>query len=75
MIRTKLATAAPHALVSGVAWEESLERISGSVYVVSEKSGRGQVITFADDPHFRLFWRATLPIFLNAVLYGPSFPR
>lgn len=62
-------------LISGVAWEESLTRIKGSVYVVSEPSGRGQVITFADDPHFRLFWRGTLPIFLNAVLYSPSFPR
>ncbi|HVG24721.1 MAG TPA: M14 family metallopeptidase [Thermoanaerobaculia bacterium] len=62
-------------LISGVAWEESLQRIKGSVYVVSEPFGRGQVITFADDPHFRLFWRATLPIFMNAVLYSPSFPR
>ncbi|HEX2060205.1 MAG TPA: hypothetical protein VHK90_05655, partial [Thermoanaerobaculia bacterium] len=62
-------------LISGVAWQESLDRIKGSVYVTSEKSGRGQVITFADDPHFRLFWRGTLPIFLNAVVYGPSFPR
>jgi hypothetical protein len=62
-------------LISGVAWTESLERIKGSVYVVSEPFGRGQVITFADDPNYRLFWRGTLPIFLNAVLYGPSFPR
>lgn len=62
-------------LISGVAWNESLDRIKGSVYVVSEPSGKGQVITFADDPHFRLFWRGTLPIFLNAVLYSPSFPR
>ena len=62
-------------LISGVAWDESIERIKGSVYVASEPSGRGQVITFADDPHFRLFWRGTLPIFLNAVLYSPSFPR
>ena len=62
-------------LISGIAWPESLERVRGSVYVTSEKFGRGQVITFADDPNYRLFWRATLPIFLNAVLYGPSFPR
>ena len=62
-------------LISGVAWDESIARIKGSVYVVSEPFGRGQVITFADDPHFRLFWRGTLPIFLNAVLYSPSFPR
>ncbi|HET8797915.1 MAG TPA: M14 family metallopeptidase, partial [Thermoanaerobaculia bacterium] len=64
---------AKDALISGVAWNESLERIKGSVYVVSESVGRGQVITFADDPHFRLFWRGTLPIFLNAVLYSASF--
>lgn len=62
-------------LISGVAWPESIDRIKGSVYVASEKFGRGQVITFADDPHFRLFWRGTLPMFLNAVVYGPSFPR
>jgi hypothetical protein len=62
-------------LISGVAWQESLDRLKGSVYVVSEPFGRGQVITFADDPHFRLFWRGTLPVFLNAVLYSPSYPR
>jgi hypothetical protein len=62
-------------LISGVAWQENIDRIKGSVYVASEKFGRGQVITFADDPHFRLFWRGTLPMFLNAVVYGPSFPR
>jgi Zinc carboxypeptidase len=62
-------------LISGVAWPESIERLKGSVYVVAEPFGRGQVITFADDPHFRLFWRGTLPVFLNAVLYSPTFPR
>jgi hypothetical protein len=62
-------------LISGIAWPENLERLKGSVYVTSEKFGRGQVVTFADDPNYRLFWRGTLPVFLNAVLYGPSFPR
>lgn len=62
-------------LISGVAWDESLARIKGSVYVAAEPFGKGQVITFANEPNFRLFWRATLPIFLNSVLYSPSFPR
>jgi hypothetical protein len=62
-------------LVSGVAWPESIERMKGAVYMVSEPYGRGQVITFADEPHFRLFWRGTLPLFMNAILYSPSFPR
>lgn len=62
-------------LVAGVAWNESIDRLKGAAYVVSEPFGKGQVITFADEPHFRLFWRGTLPLFLNAVLYSPSFPR
>ncbi|HEU4523149.1 MAG TPA: hypothetical protein VFT12_14165, partial [Thermoanaerobaculia bacterium] len=62
-------------LMSGVAWPESIERVGGSAYLVSEPVGRGSVITFADEPHYRLFWRGTLPLFLNAVLYSPSFPR
>jgi zinc carboxypeptidase len=62
-------------LISGVAWPESLDRMKGAAYLVSEPFGRGQVITFADEPHYRSFWRGTLPLFLNAVLYSPSFPR
>jgi hypothetical protein len=62
-------------LLSGLAWVESLERLKGAAYVVNESFGSGNVITFADEPHFRLFWRGTLPIFLNSVLYSPSFQR
>ncbi len=62
-------------LAAGVAWPESLDRLKGSAYMVAERYGRGYVVTFADDPHFRLFWRGTLPLFLNAVLYAPSFPH
>ncbi|HEX7153231.1 MAG TPA: M14 metallopeptidase family protein [Thermoanaerobaculia bacterium] len=62
-------------LVSGVAWPESIERLKGAPYLVRESFGRGQVITFADEPHFRLFWRGTLPLLLNAVVYGPTFAR
>jgi len=62
-------------LIAGVAWPESLDRLKGSPYLVTERYGKGTVITFADEPHFRLFWRGTLPLFLNAVLYSPSFDR
>ena len=62
-------------LVSGVAWPESIDRLKGAIYLVSEPYGKGNVITFADQPNYRLFWRGTLPLFLNAVLYSPSFPR
>jgi hypothetical protein len=60
-------------LASGFAWPESLERFSGAVYLASERVERGRIVTFADEPHFRLFWKATLPPLLNAVIYSPSF--
>ncbi|MEA2568403.1 MAG: hypothetical protein QOI24_404 [Acidobacteriota bacterium] len=66
---------AKNPLVSGVAWPESLDRLKGSPFLTAEPFGRGKVITFADEPNYRLFWRGTLPLFLNAVLYSPSFDR
>ncbi|HVT44242.1 MAG TPA: M14 family zinc carboxypeptidase [Thermoanaerobaculia bacterium] len=60
-------------LASGFAWPESIERIAGAAWLVTESLGKGRVITFADHPYFRLFWRGTLPPFLNAVLYSPTF--
>ena len=34
--------------------------------------GNGALVLFAQEPVFRLFWRAKLPLFLNAVMFGPS---
>lgn len=59
-------------VVAGFAWPEAEERLSGSLLVGMETRGRGGVVLFAQDPAFRLFWRATTPILLNAILYGPS---
>jgi len=59
-------------LISGFAWPEALERVKGSVFVVKESFGDGTVITFAEDPFYRLFWRGTLPLFMNAAVYSPS---
>ncbi len=60
-------------LAAGFAWPESIERLQGSSWLVVEHVGRGKVITFAGEPNFRSFWRGTLPLLLNAALYGPSF--
>jgi hypothetical protein len=59
-------------VVAGFAWPEAEQRLAGSLLVGTESRGRGSVVLFAQDPAYRLFWRATTPIFLNAVLYGPS---
>ncbi|HEX9940893.1 MAG TPA: M14 metallopeptidase family protein [Thermoanaerobaculia bacterium] len=59
-------------VVAGFAWPEAEQRLAGSLLVGTESRGRGSVVLFAQDPAYRLFWRATTPIFLNALLYGPS---
>lgn len=59
-------------VVAGFAWPEAEQRLAGSLLVGTEPRGRGSVVLFVQDPAYRLFWRATTPIFLNAVLFGPS---
>ncbi len=58
--------------ISGLAWDESLDRLAGSVFVYEERVGRGRVIAFAEDVNFRGFWRGANRLFLNAVVVGPS---
>lgn len=59
-------------VLAGFAWPEAEERLAGALLVGMEPRGAGALVLFAQDPAYRLFWRATAPIFLNAVLYGPS---
>lgn len=65
-----VATESP--LVSGFAFPEAEQRLAGSLLASVEKHGRGAVILFAQEPAYRLFWRGTMPLLLNAALYGPS---
>jgi hypothetical protein len=60
------------AVVAGFAWPEAEERLAGSLLVGTESRGRGSVVVFAQDPLYRLFWRATTPILLNVLLHAPS---
>ncbi len=59
-------------VLAGFVWPEAAERLEGALLVGVEERGRGAVVTFAQEPAFRLFWRAKLPLFLNAVMFGPS---
>ena len=61
-------------LISGHAWPETLERISGTVAVYEERVGSGRVIAFAEDPNYRAYYRGMNRLFLNAVVLGPSAP-
>lgn len=66
--------AVENALLSGHAWDESKERLPGSVLVYEERVGRGRVIAFAEDPNFRAYHRGLNRMFLNAVILGPGAP-
>lgn len=71
--RDVLVAAAGDPVIAGHAWPEARERLAGCLLVATETSGDGRLVLFAQDPAFRLFWRGTAPLLLNAVLYGPTW--
>lgn len=70
---TVLTVASEEPVLAGVAWEEARERLAGSLLVADHRLGKGRVILFAQDPAFRLFFRGSMPLFLNAVMFAPSW--
>jgi hypothetical protein len=60
--------------ISGHLWQESQDRLPGSVFAYEEKIDLGRVILFAEDLNFRAYWRGSDRLFLNAVLLSPSAP-
>jgi hypothetical protein len=61
--------------VSGFIWEKMLKAIPGNVFLVDERVGRGHVILFTEDPHFRCCWEPTQRMLMNALLLSPSLAR
>jgi hypothetical protein len=59
------------ARISGVIGSENLRRLGEGAWLVTRRMGRGSVVLFAGDPLFRLFWRSTHPLYVNALLLGP----
>lgn len=58
--------------VSGHMSPENEKFIGGTPFLVHEQLGSGNVVLFADDPNFRLFWDSLNRIFLGSVLVMPS---
>ncbi len=59
-------------LIAGMAWPEAKQVLPGTLLMGADSLGDGKVVVFTQDPAFRLFWRGTMPLLLDAVLYGPS---
>jgi hypothetical protein len=70
--RDVLVAAGQDPVISGFAWPEARQRLAGSLLVGAEARGSGSVVLFVQEPDFRLFWRGTMPLLLNAVMYGPA---
>jgi hypothetical protein len=58
--------------LTGWTWPETERRLEGTAYAIDEPSGDGHVIMMIGSPAFRLFWRSTERLLLNAVVYAPS---
>jgi hypothetical protein len=57
--------------IAGVISPEQVRRLEQGSWLVTRRMGQGSVVLFADDPLFRLFWKATEPLYVNAILLGP----
>ncbi len=64
---------AEHLRLAGLLWPEARQRWANSAYATREALGNGQVILFAEDPHFRAYFYGAGRMLLNALLLGPGF--
>ncbi|MFC4724102.1 M14 family zinc carboxypeptidase [Glycocaulis abyssi] len=60
-------------LLSGYASEANIQALQGLGAVHAERSGRGAVILFADNPYFRAYFRGSARVLTNAVFFGDTF--
>lgn len=59
--------------IAGFMWPDARAALARTLFAWEERHGRGHAIFFADDPNFRATQLATLRMFFNAALLGPSF--
>ena len=65
----------PNPLLSGYISKRNLGFVANSAAVQIGHYGRGQVISFMDNPNFRAFWFGTNKLFANAVFFGKNINR
>ena len=58
--------------LGGLLWPEAKSRIAESAWVTQEYHGKGQIILFATEPHFRGYFKASERVLLNAIYLGPG---
>lgn len=58
------------ALMSGYLHKDNKPLIENSAWCLIHRKGKGQVISFVDNPNFRGYWYGTEKVFMNAIFYG-----
>lgn len=59
--------------LSGLLWPEARKRWKETAYLTREGLGKGQIILFAGEPHFRAYFHGSGRLLANAILLGPGF--
>ena len=68
-------TAADDLLASGYLWEQNRKQLAYKPFVVSQRSGKGYVIGFTQDPNVRAYLDGLNLIFMNAIFRGAAHAR
>lgn len=58
--------------LSGYLSKDNEKMLEETPFLIHERLGSGNIILFADDPNFRLFWDNLNRVFLNSLLLMPS---
>ena len=59
-------------LAAGYASQPNLDSLAGKTWAGVRRFGRGQVVYFMDNPHYRMFWRGPSRMMQNAVMVVPG---
>jgi len=71
--QNKYATVAKYAdnpYISGYVSEANKKKIAGTAAILVTQEGDGKIVSFADDPTYRSYWKGTDRLFLNALFLG-----
>jgi hypothetical protein len=67
--------AADELLASGYLWDENRQQLAYKPFAVAQRSGRGYVVGFTQDPNVRAYLDGLNVIFMNAIFRGAAHAR
>ena len=68
----RYADEADELLAAGYASAENLAALAGKTWAGVRPLGRGRIVYFMDNPHYRMFWRGPSRMMQNAVMIVPG---